>query len=463
MKNILVLFFLSFLLIAFTGCEDDLELQPEQELSIEGAFSNEVAARASLTGAYGRIMFLDVFGAMPQIIADFQADNVDFIGSFPTLQDIRNSSVLADNTSIGAIFRDHYRAILAANAVIDRVPGVDDPGFSEEERAAVIAEAKFIRAKVNFSLVNLFAQPYTFDDGASPGIAIVTEPDVLDGDFIFPPRSSVAEVYNAIENDLLEAVDDLPEVNGRIRASVGGANALLSRLYLYKGDNVQAAERAQMVIDEGNYALAPNYNFYNQLTAETIFDVAMSAADNSRTGSGGWASFYNPAELGARGDCPFSDDLLEAFEEGDRRFLDLHQVDASGELIYTTKFPDAQSNSDNAPMIRITEVYLNRAEALAKMANGVDDEALEIINTLRERAGLDGFEAGDFADGDDFLMTILDERRKELCFEGHRRMDLLRNGLPIINGLMPGDNQTIMPIPVREIDLGSSLPQNPGY
>lgn len=462
MKNIFYLF-LAVLLVGFSACEDRLEIEPEQDLSPDAAFANELAARASLTGAYGRILFLDVFGAMPQIIADFQADNVDFIGSFPTLQDIRNSSVLADNTSIGAIFRDHYRAILAANAVIDRVPGVDDPGFSEAERAQVIAEAKFIRAIVNFSLVNLFAQPYTLDNGASPGIALVTAPDVLDGNFVFPARSSVAEVYAAIENDLLEALPDLPAVNGRTRASIGAANALLSRLYLYKEDNVNAAERALMVIEDGNYALAPNYNFYNQLTPETIFDVAMTAADNSRTGSGGWASFYNPAELGARGDCPFSEDLLDAFEEGDRRFEDLHQFNADSSRIYTTKFPDATTNSDNAPMIRITEMYLNRAEALAKMANGVDGEALDIINSLRDRAGLDPFEASDFADGNDFLMTILDERRKELCFEGHRRMDLLRNGLPIINGLMPGDNQAIMPIPVREIDLGSSLPQNPGY
>jgi hypothetical protein len=108
-------------------------------------------------------------------------------------------------------------------------------------------------------------------------------------------------------------------------------------------------------------------------------------------------------------------------------------------------------------------VYLNRAEALVKASNSIDQEAVDIVNTMRERAGLDAIEASDFDSPDDLIATILDERRKELAFEGHRRMDLLRNGQAIVNGLMPGDDQTVMPIPVSETDQNSSLPQNPGY
>ncbi|SRR6056297_217362 len=444
------------------ACEDDLEIQPEQDLSPEAAFANEAAAAASLTGAYGRMLDLDVFGAMPQIIGDFQADNVDFIGSFPTLQDINNSAVIADNATIEVIYRDHYRAVLAANAVIANVPNVNDQGFSDEERAQFIAEAKFVRAITFFNLVNLFGQPYTLDNGASPGIPLRLEPEALDGNFQPMDRNSVAEVYDQIEQDLLDAVQDLPEVNGRVLASTGAANALLSRLYLYKGDNTNAADYAQRVLDEGNYELASDYTFFNALTPETIFDIAMSSIDNSRTGSGGWASFYNPAELGARGDCPFTQDLLDAHEDGDRRITELTQVGDNGRT-YTTKFPDFVTNADNAPIIRTTEVVLNRAEAIVKASNAVESEAVDVLNTLRARAGLDAFEMSDFASADELLVAIADERRKELAFEGHRRMDLLRNGESIINGLMPGDDQTVMPIPVEETDQNSSLPQNPGY
>jgi hypothetical protein len=456
------LLFVALLALFVWACEEDLELQPEQDLSPEAAFANQDAAAASLTGAYGRMLVLDVFGSMPQIIGDFQADNVDFIGSFPTLQDISNSAVIADNITIRNIFRDHYRAVLAANAVIQNVPSVNDPGFSDEARAQFIAEAKFVRAIVHFNLVNLFGQPYTLDNGASPGIALRLDGGALVGEFEPKDRNSVAEVYDQVEQDLLEALPDLPEVAGRVRASTGAANALLSRLYLYKGDYPNAALYAQNVIDEGNYALATDYTFYNALTAETVFDIAMSSIDNSRTGSGGWAEFYNPAEDGARGDCPFTQDLIDAHEDGDRRFSQLTQV-GDNDRVYTTKFPDVVTNADNAPIIRTTEVYLNRAEALVKASNSIDQEAVDIVNTLRERAGLDAFEASDFDSPDDLIATILDERRKELAFEGHRRMDLLRNGQAIVNGLMPGDDQTVMPIPVSETDQNSSLPQNPGY
>lgn len=455
---------LSMLLIVglmVMSCQEQLEIQPEQSLSVEAAFENETAANASLMGSYSRMQSLNVYGSMPQIIGDFQTDNVNFIGSFPTLNDIALSSVIADNATTEVIFRDHYRAILAANAVIENVPGVDDPGFSDQEKAQAVAEAKFVRAFTNFGLVNLFAQPYTLDNGASPGIALVTDPSVLNSDFITPARSSVAETYNAIEQDLLEAVEDLPAENGRIRATSGAANALLSRLYLYKEDNQAAAARAQMVLDDPTYEVAPGYAFYDQLTPETILDIDMSPIDNSRTGSGGWAEFYNPAEAGARGDCPYSQDLLDSYEDGDLRFLSLHQYNDDSSLVYTTKFPQVATNADNTPAIRITEMYLNRAEALVKM-NGVNQEAIDLINVLRVRAGLDEFEIGDFATSEELLDAVLDERRKELAFEGHRRMDQLRNGRGILS-LMPGDDQVVMPIPVREIDLGSSLPQNPGY
>jgi starch-binding outer membrane protein, SusD/RagB family len=91
------------------------------------------------------------------------------------------------------------------------------------------------------------------------------------------------------------------------------------------------------------------------------------------------------------------------------------------------------------------------------------------MNRLRTRAGLPAFEASQFADAAAFLTAILNERRLELAFEGHRRMDLLRNGLPLrttgagASVSRPGDPKVVLPIPTREIDLGSSLPQNPGY
>lgn len=95
---------------------------------------------------------------------------------------------------------------------------------------------------------------------------------------------------------------------------------------------------------------------------------------------------------------------------------------------------------------------------------------MELINELRERAGLEIFSAGDFDSEDAFIAQILEERRKELAFEGHRRMDLLRNNLPLrpegdtyFDESKPGENKTILPIPQRELDINTGLVQNPGY
>lgn len=175
----------------------------------------------------------------------------------------------------------------------------------------------------------------------------------------------------------------------------------------------------------------------------------------------------NPTPEG-RGDTPFSDNLIAAYEEeaGDLRFTTLTQVgqDAlTAERTFTTKFDDGITNADNAPVLRITEMYLNRAEANFQNGSSVGDTPLNDINTLRARAGLSALDAVT-------LDIILNERRKELAFEGHRRMDLLRNGLNLRRPGManeaesaPGQPKTIFPVPVNELDLNPNLDQNTGY
>jgi starch-binding outer membrane protein, SusD/RagB family len=472
MKSFSILAILGFLAM---GCNDKLELQPEQSLSPENAFANELASTASLMGVYSNAQDLDVFGANPQIIGDFQADNVDFIGSFPTLQDIKSYVTLSDNGSIRTIWGDSYRVILAANAVIKFVPTVNDPGYTDAEKKQHIAEAKFLRALTYLQLVNLWGQPFNFQNGVTPGVPIVLEPSALAGEVILPKRNSVAEVYTQVEKDLNEAIADLPasytsaELT-RGRATKGAVSGLLSRVYLYKGDNTKTITSADAVLNNVSlYDLAADYKFYDQNTKEDVFSIQMSATDNSRTGSGGWASFYSPAEKGARGDCPFDAAFLASFDATDKRLVELTQKGNNGRT-YTTKFKDPVTNADNAPIIRTTEVLLNKAEALAKSSTTVSADAITLVNRLRKRAGLADLVATNFATPAALVDAILVERRKELCFEGHRRMDLLRNGKSLRStgtgaGAIsaPGATRVVLPIPQREIDLGAAAPQNPGY
>lgn len=454
-----------------SSCEDRLELQPQQSLSTDLAFVDKRSAEGSLIGVYSAVQDLEVFGSIPQTIADYQSDNVEFIGSFPTFQEIFQYNTLSDNGSISTMWADNYRAILAANAVIKNVPGVEDPTFTAAQKAQFVAEAQFLRAIVYFQLVNNFAQPINIGGASALGVPLVLEP--FEGEVDFPARATVGEVHAQIKADLEAAAAALPATYAgeftRGRATSGAARGMLARLHLYRGEYAEAASFANQVISSSTYALAPGYGFYNGLTSEDVFTVIMTAIDNSRTGSGGWASYYSPAEDGARGDCPISADLIAAYQEepGDRRFA-LTKRGANG-MLYTTKFPDAVNNTDNAPVMRVTEMYLTAAEALAEQ-NGVNQAAIDLMNPLRIRAGLPTWSVGDFASKEAFVTAILKERRKELAFEGHRRMDLLRKGLPLrpagdVNAAQAaaGQPKTILPIPQREVDLNENLQQNQGY
>lgn len=456
-----------------SSCEDSLELQPQQSLSTDLAFVDRRSAEGSLIGVYSAVQDLEVLGAIPQSIADYQSDNVEFIGSFPTFQEIFQYTTLSDNSSISGMWRDNYVAILSANAVIKNVPGVEDVTFTAAEKAQFVAEAQFLRAIVYFQLVNNFAQPINIGGASALGVPLVLEP--FEGEVEFPVRATVGEVHLQIKADLEAAAAVLPAVYPasaeltRGRATSGAARGMLARLHLYRGEYSEAASFANQVISSSTYALAPDYGFYNGATSEDVFTIIMTAIDNSRTGSGGWASYYSPAEDGARGDCPLSADLITAFQEevGDKRF-EMTKIGDNG-LTYTTKFPDAVNNTDNSPVMRVTEMYLTAAEALAEQS-GVTAAAINLMNPLRLRAGLPAWTISTFDSKEAFVSAILKERRKELAFEGHRRMDLLRKGLALRPAgdaqfafAAAGQPKTILPIPQREVDLNTNLQQNQGY
>lgn len=463
-------------LFGFSACEKKLDLQPEQSLSAEVALSSKETATSALYGVYSSLQTLEAFGSQPQIIGDYQADNVLFVGSFPTLQEITNYNVISSNATIETIWLAHYRAILRANKIIAKVPQVADASYTDAQKKQAVAEAKFLRALTYFQLSNLFSQPFQLSGGTNLSVPLVL--DSFEGEISFPTRATLNDVQNQIKKDLTEALVDLPAsysspADTRGRATKGAAQALLSRVHLYRNEWANAETFARQVLASPLYVLASNYAFYDGNTPEDVFSIQNSATDNGRTGSGGWASYYQPAAKGGRGDAPFSASLVAAYNEeaGDKRFTSLNAMGAAADGIarpFTLKFPDAINNTDNSPIIRTTEVVLNLAEAIAEQ-KGVNLESIELVNRLRTRAGLPSWTIATFLTKAAFIDAILNERRKELAFEGHRRMDLLRKSKalrttgPEASKAVFGGNFTILPIPFREIDQNKALVQNPGY
>ncbi|SFD29555.1 RagB/SusD domain-containing protein [Chitinophaga sp. CF118] len=480
MKHIFICLLAGLTVTVFFSCSDRLDLQPEQSIPTGDVFISGSSALSALYGVYSRSQRLEVFGGQPQLIAEFMSDNVNYPGSNSLLAEINTFSTSTSNNLVSELWRINYDAILGANAVIDRVPGIVDPLFAESDRRMYVAEAKFMRAILYFQLVNLFGQPYQVENGARQGVQLVTAS--FDGStIVYPGRSTVNEVHKQIEKDLLEALPDLADTFtdpalARGRATKGAANALLSRLYLYRGEWDKAATYAKAVLDATTYyTLAPNYSFYDGNTKEDVFSIQNTDSDNAQTGTnlGSWSSYYRPTDAGiaGKGEGPFTSDLIQAFgqEPGDLRYAmsDIGK-DANGVVSrFSLKYPNVTTGKDNGPLIRVTEMVLNRAEALVSL-NGINQESIDLINNLRVRAGLIAWNINTFTSGDDLITAILNERRKELCFEGHRRMDLLRRGYSLRAGdpdKKAGADKIILPIPQREIDLSPALKgqQNPGY
>lgn len=453
------------------NCDDKIEeIVPENDLSADVIFSTFTTIEATTVGIYSGMQDGEFIG-QPEFIADFMSDNVNFVGSFTTLQDIRDFDANATNNSINNQWFDVFDVIRDANNIIVNLPNVNQEDVSfisvenstnfETLRTQFIGEAHFARALATFQGVNFFAQPFQVSNGSNPGMPLVT--DFFEGDATAfqLPRATVNETHAFIEADLITAMNSLPPSNG-IRASSTAAKALLSRLYLYREQWTQAANMANDVINTSGFSLAPDFSFYNNPSTEHIFRI-INQADDGAFGSN-FDTFYNSTANNGRGDLTFSDDLIAAFEEepGDLRFeLSVLDVDAgNNDARFTTKYPNGATNESDPNVLRMGEIYLNRAEANFRGGTSIGDTPLNDVNAIRGRAGLAPLTSVT-------LQDILTERRKELAFEGHRRMDLLRNGLNLKpdNGAIsaPGSDKVILPIPADELNTNPNAVQNPSY
>jgi len=476
MKKLIYILSFAGIVLFNTSCEELIELNPEQSLSDQVTFSTAAGAEAALNGIYSQTQLLEVFGSGPQIFEDLIADNTEFVGSFPTIQDVRNYVTVSPNVTVESYWQVMYRVVNAANTVIDKVPGITDPALTASKKDEIIGQAKFLRGIVYFQLVNMFAQPYNRGNGNNPGVPLVLKG--FDGVAELPSRATVAAVHDQIIKDLTEALAAVPATypgSGlRGRATKGACAGFLSRIHLYRGEYDKAASFANQVLDNtASYGIANNFSFYSAPGAEHVFAILNSPTDNGRTGSGGWASYHRPAAQNGRGDCAFTTDLENVFKEeaGDKRYTELSdQVTAADNQSrrMTRKFMDAATNAEPAPLMRTSEMALTRSEALAEL-NGVNAESISLVNPIRVRAGLAAWTLAQFTSKEQLVTAILKERRKELSFEGHRRMDLLRRGQPLrTTGATAtlatfGANRTVLPIPQREIDINKNLAQNPGY
>jgi hypothetical protein len=328
-----------------------------------------------------------------------------------------------------------YKIITGVNTVID---AVEKSGKTDAKTNQLLGECYFLRAFCHFNLVRLFGKPYSVDPG-SPGIILRTNLT----DDAKKARSTVKEVYDSVISDAEKAATLMTQPRGVQYASQEAAWSLLARVNLYKEDNVKAIEWSNKVINSGKFTLATKATypalFANATTAsETIFCVAFTTVDDYgkfgsiasmiySDGNSGWGEEFASSSLRS---------AMSAHPEDVRWSYIIPLKDAGGvvqkkngiEIYYISKFSfqGGLPNLSSPIMFRIAELYLIRAEAEAK--TGANAAALDDVDEIRKNRGLEGSLYNKVVPaGKTALDVVLDEKRIEMAFEGHRTYDVFRN------------------------------------
>lgn len=496
--------------LSLTACGDFLEPDSESEFVPEDATSlNELL----LGEAYQR-NDMDGFNIYLGLLDDdveaapYQTPNEGFDGniylaSYSWQPDMYKMMEEANAGHIN-IYERYYEVILGANAVLDYIPNVND---SDENINKVKAQAYALRGFYYFNLVNIYGQPYNVNPDA-PGVPLKLNSGIEESED-YLKRKSVSEVYEQILSDLHTAESTylaLPESerwSDNYRTSLPMVQLMLSRTYLYMENWAKAAEYAKLVMDNKQFKLVdlndvplngtdeegkPVRNYYvfpTYKSSETIwpygnvkdmFEWTHKEANSQNSNTGGKMHAYFQA----------SEELLGTYVDYDlrlNRYIVQAPVGGSSELmrmafgkvyVGTSYYLPQNAVGVFGRCLRLSEAYLNYAEAKAMLGGEGLGEATDALNALREkRFDPEDFETEEFDSQEELVQFIRDERRRELCFEGHRWFDLRRWGMPAITHkwhddsestssyrLEEGDLLYTLPIPDEAMNMNSSLEQN---
>lgn len=499
MKRIFIYILSAALLSA--GCKKQLDIKPEGVFTESMTLGSSSTAEALLSDAYYKsyqaTMLSSTDNGMGHMLGD-ASTGISIVGSvtlagYPTL----NGTALNTNTFTANLWNGHYAAINEANILINGLPS---QSWSESLRNQFIAEGKFLRAYNYFRLLCLFGDGALNNQPDKPGVPLrlINFQGYDESQNI--PRSKNSQVYAQILKDLDEAATVLTNTETenlkiRSRAQQATCFALASRVALYMGDNDKAIYYSDQVLQvTGKYTLLsspaqvfPDNGAFGSpsnlpLTNEWIFCFPLSYNKNTQDIHGmyfykaiGWA---NNAFIAS---YPTGDIRKNMFVQGNTpnattagRVCSVKFSAGSGSPGPPVRPPNGTAAMrDNIVIIRLAEIYLNKAEALAKKS-GVTQNAVDMLNAIHQRAGLIPYTIASFPNADSLVRSIVRERRWEFAYESMDRYDQIRIatmpnlppdlGIQNLNPALANPQKWVLPIPNNDVVLTNGLiTQNPGY
>lgn len=482
-KAVLVLLFFS------TACEKDfIDRQPVYSIDSENYFNSEDDYNNALIGAYDLLQASYINVMLGEIASDNTLSGGESATDVIGIQQIDDMVHTPINSNLQDIWNWMFAGVNRANYILEFKDKTDFPGKEQ-----ILAEARFLRAYYYFELVKWFGP-----------VPLKGDERFAVGDETRIPRAPVAEVYAAIEADLVEAEKVLPEVAAQTgRVTKGAAQALLGKVYLYQDKFAEAAVSLEAVINSGVYELEQDYDLIFEQAGEnglgSVFEVQYSDAQgasfdclqcsegNVAVGFNGIRNYNGPVFDGGFSFNVPVQEAYDAFEPGDGRrdvaILDIEAWAAETGATYGIGFKHTGyynrkyiarkgdlnlgdqnlTNPNNYRAIRYADVLLMAAEALNRGSIS-DERARQYLNEVRRRAFGDT-DHDISASGPALTDFILRERRLELVGEGHRFFDLVRTGraAQAISGFQVGKHE-LFPVPFQEIQFSNgNWIQNPGY
>lgn len=456
-------FILPLIVLAlFSGCKKFVDVgAPNSQLITATVFTNDNTLKSALAGMFSTMANTAAYDQQFKLsfLTACSSDELKYFATSTDYDPFLTNSIPYDNSSVLTLWSSLYASIYQANAIIEGVT-TSSGGLSDAMKIEALGEAKFVRAYCYFHLTNLWGD-----------VPLPLSTDGAINNSLF--RSSSTLVYQQIIKDLTDARATLSATyvygaGERVRPNNYAAAALLARIYLYTGDYVNAQTYATTVIAYPTlYTLLSTANLggiFVKNNTEAIFQLTATAT----VGFTQEAQYYS-LDITAVPDYQLTDNLLKAFETGDKRYTNWVGTNTyAGKTYYypfkyKQKLLNSTATAEYATYLRLAEQYLIRAEAMARQNNLTG--AIADLNVIRSRAGLGNTTATTQAN---ILLAIEQERRIEFFAEyGHRWNDLRRTGRAnaVLGALKAGwtANAALYPIPKSELNNNRNLTQNIGY
>ena len=491
-------YFICLLFAGTMSCNDAIDITQPGLLSADAAFQSVADLNSGLLGSY---RFLDVSTDI-QFNAVFTDEvSIGFDSGGQWLGNGEYGFVLNPQSAASvALWNNSYDALNSVTRLIEAAANIEPTAAEQATYNNILGQAHALRAYTHFKLLSYLSPDLT--NAGAPGVIILeTTPGIEDR----LPRNTTGETLASIDSDLTMAAGLLdPAGNGNTFIGPDFVTALRARIAAYTQDYTTAATLAGQLL--ANYDLADRAQYEamwdDNDDTEVIFQLERTINDNydgqGATGSGfagGWAganfAFVNSTIDGS----PYGEmsrTLFNIMDPADIRTTVV--VDATSiispdyqnadnfqfdDILVISKYPgsEGQPLMNNLKVFRASEMQLILAEARA--ANGDLAGAATAIQELRDARMGAATPALNFASAAEAFGVILDERRVELCYEGHRWLDLKRLGAranraidrdPLdcaINGacnLAISDHRmAALPIPLVELDANPNIEQNAGY